>query len=359
MSKFFKRLIFIGLPMLLVLIYFGLWASDMYVSETRFSLRSQEGGGSVELLALFGQSTSGAGADAHVVQQFIESPKLLEALDQELQLKEHYQNLDADIFSRLKKEPTREEFLDYFLKQVSVHYEQVSGILKLQVRAFSPEVAQAICQSVLGKSETLVNHLSERAIEDSLSLSRDEVARSEQRLSAARRQIRQFRQDHHLLDPVIEAGAVQGLVAELEGSAAKVRVELAEARSYMQEDSAKVVSFKARIHALEEQIQVEKIRLTGKDRATVSSLAAEFEQLTLEHEFAQKQFFSAMTSLEAARIHAESQSRYLVAFIEPILPEEALWPRRIYSIGVSFSVILLFFGLGSLIVAAIREHAGV
>jgi len=66
-----------------------------------------------------------------------------------------------------------------------------------------------------------------------------------------------------------------------------------------------------------------------------------------------------MTSLEAARIRAEGQSRYLVAFIKPTLPEESMWPRRSYSIGVSLAAILLFYGLGSLIVAAVREHAGV
>ena len=345
--------------MLLALVYFGFWASDMYVSETRFSLRSQEGGGSVELLALFGQSAGGAGADAHIVQQYLQSPKLLKVLDRELQLKTHYQNPKADFFSRLKKEPTREEFLSYFSKQVSLHYDQGASILTLRVRAFTPEVAQTICESILVKGEALVNRLSVRAIEDSLMISREEVDRAELRLTEARQRMRQFQQANNLLDPIVEAGALQGLVAELQGLVVKVRAELAEARSYMQEDSTRVVSLNARIKALEEQIVEEKLLLTGTDQTTVSSLAAEYEQLILEHEFAQKQFLSAMSSLEAARIRAESQSRYLVAFIEPNLPEEALWPRRVYSIGVSFSVILLAFGLGSLIVAAIREHAGV
>ena len=359
MGKIKKWGFFVVLPTLLALIYFGLIASDMYVSESRFSIRSQEGGGSVELLAFFGQAAGGTGRDAHIVQQFIESPELLNTLDDELQIKKHYQNPEADRFSRLGKEPTREEFLKYFLRQVTLRYDQVSGILEIKVRAFTPQVAQQICQAVLAESEALVNRLSKRAIEDSLTLSRDELTRSEQRLVAVRQKMRQFRQANKLLDPVVEAGAVQGIVAELEGSAVRVRTELAEMRSYMQESSSKVVSLNARIQALDDQIIKEKIRLTGTDQDTVSSLAAEYEQLQLEHEFAQKQFFSAMTSLEASRIHAESQSRYVVAFIEPTLPEESLWPRRMYSIGVSFSIVLLVFSLGSLILAAIREHAGV
>lgn len=359
MSKMAKRICFIGLPMLLVLIYFNFWASDMYISETRFSLRSPEGGTSVELLALFGRPASSSGADAHVVQQFIESPVLLFDLEQELQLKKHYQNQNSDFFSRLKSDPTREEFLNYFLRQVSIHYDQISGILKLRVRAFNPQMAQTICGSIVTKSEELVNQLRERAIEDSLALTRGEVTKAEDRLSFAQKQLLTFRQKYNLLDPLAEAGAVQGVVAELESSAIKVRAELSEARSYMQEDSARVISLKARLNSLEEQSRIERIRLTGTDKKTVSSLAASYEDLVMEQEFAQKQFLSAMTSLEAARIRAEGQSRYLVAFIKPTLPEEAMWPRRSYSIGVSLAAILLFYGLGSLIVAAVREHAGV
>lgn len=359
MNSLKKWLFFVVLPTLLLICYFGFWASDMYISEAEFSIRSPEGNGSVEWLAIFGQSAGGTTADAYVVQNYIQSNAMLALLDQEWDVKTHYQNPEADFFSRLKKNPTQEEFTRYFLKQVKVHYDQVAGIFSLQIRAFTPQVAQQLCRSILEKSEGLVNRLRDRAIEDSLALSRDEVARAEQRLVLSRNQLRQFREANNLLDPASEAGAVQGLVAELEGNAAKVRAELAEARSYMQEDSARVVSLKARIQALDDQVRAEKIRLTGKDQAAVSALAAEYEQLTVEHEFAQKQLISAMSSLEAARIRAEGQSRYLVPFVDPTLPEEALWPRRIYAMGIGFSGILLIFGLGSLIVAAIREHAGV
>jgi capsular polysaccharide transport system permease protein len=359
MSKVIKRLVFVGIPMLLFLVYYGVMASDMYISESRFSLRSSEGGTSVEWLALFGQSAGGTGTDAHVVLNYIESSALLSELDRDLDLKGHYQNPAADVFTRLKSNPTREEFNSYFLKQINIKYEQGSGILQLHVRAFSPEFAQQICDAILGKSEALINRLRERSIEDSLDLTREEVARAEKRLMNSRQELRAFRQEHNLLDPLAQAGAAQGLVAEFEVTTAKVRAELAEARSYMQESSARIVGLKAKIQALEEQIGTEKVRLTGEDKATINSLAADYEELTVEHGFAQKQYLSAMSSLEAARIRTESQSRYLVAFVKPTLPEQAMWPRRTYSIVISFAGILLLYGLGSLIGAAVREHAGV
>ncbi len=345
--------------MLVLVIYFGIIATDMYISEARFSLRSSEGGGPTELLSLFGQTAGGTGADAYVIRDYIESLALITELEKELQLRQHYQNPAADFFSRLSTGATQEEFVEYFLKQISIHYEQVSGILTLKVRAFTPGFAQQLSQAILAKSETLVNQLRERAIEDSLALTREEVARAEARLASARRQLTEYRQDNNMLDPVVQAGTVQGLIGELEGNAARAKAELAEARSYMREDTARIVSLKARIDALEQQILIERVRLTGKDPATVSSLAAKFEEFAVEHEFAQKQLLSAMTSLEAARIRAESQSRYLVAFVQPTLPEESLWPRRGYAIVISFAGIILIYSLGSLLVAAVREHAGV
>ena len=358
-NKKFKRYLFLGVPIVLILIYYGILATDMYISETSFSLRSAEGGGSTEWLALFGQATGSTGADAYVVQKYIESPELLHELEKELKLKEHYQNDHADFLTRLGSDPSREKFLEYFKKRVSVNYDMASGILTLKVKAFTPEYAQQLCQAILYKSEDLVNRMRERSVEDSLALTRMEVARAEDRLTAARLKMQQFREKHDLLDPVIQAGSVQGLVAEFEGAAAKARAELAEARTYMQEDSTKIVALKARIKAIEEQIAAEKKRLTGKGQGAVNSLASEYEQLKIEHEFAQKQLLSAMTSLETARIKTESQSRYLVPFVQPTLPEEALWPRRGYAVVVSFIVIVLVYALGSLIVAAVREHAGV
>jgi capsular polysaccharide transport system permease protein len=354
-----KKFLVIGLPMALALLYFGFWSSNMYISEARFSLRSAEESSSVELMALFGQSSSSSGADAYVIQQYIESPALLDELEEELQLKAHYQNLEHDFYSRLSFNPTREQFSRYFAKQISIQYDLVSGILKLKVKAFSPEMAQSICQSILTRSEILVNGLRERAIDDTLALTRAEVTRAEERLLLAQITLRTFRQNHSLIDPLAEAGAAQGVVAELESSAVKLRAELAEVRSYMQEDSAKIVSLKAKLQSLEDQSRIERIKLTGTDQETASSLASDYEQLEVEQEFARNQYTSAMTSLEAARIRAEGQSRYLVAFINPTLPQESLSPRRLYSIGVSCAVILLIYSLGSLIVAAVREHAGV
>ena len=77
-----------------------------------------------------------------------------------------------------------------------------------------------------------------------------------------------------------------------------------------------------------------------------------------ESEFARQQLVSAMTSLETARVKAEAKSRYVEAFQIPTLPDEALYPRPFLFTAYVLVGALVLAGLCSLIIAAVREHAG-
>ena len=78
----------------------------------------------------------------------------------------------------------------------------------------------------------------------------------------------------------------------------------------------------------------------------------------MEAEFAQKQLVSAMGTLEAARIQQATQSSYVVAYQQPTLPDESLYPRPLLFTLYTFLSLLIALGLLSLIWASIREHAG-
>ncbi|MBN1141011.1 MAG: capsule biosynthesis protein [Deltaproteobacteria bacterium] len=353
-----KFLALVGLPTLLAAFYFGGWATDMYVSEARFSIRSPEGGGGSELLSLLGQGGGSTASDAYVVADYIVSMNLLEALDKRLKLKEHFQNRAADFFSRLEADPTAEEFLKYYRSVAAVGFNPTSGILDLKTRAFSPEMAQLLNRTILEECEQLVNRIRERALRDSLELARQELTEAEKRVTAAREALKGFRNQSDHLNPEVTAGALLTLVAGLEGEAAKTRAELAESRSYLREDSARIVALKARIQALEGQVAREKKRLTGGDSRVLNEVVSDYERLLVKREFAEKLYVSALSSLEVARIRAESKSRYLIAFAEPTLPEESLYPRRLLSTFLTFAGTALLFAIVSLVIAAIREHAG-
>ena len=348
------------LPTLLSLLYFGLWASPMYIAEARFAVRGAETSGAAGgLAALLLPSGASVGADAHIVAEYIQSPDIMEAIDGELHIFRHFSSREYDLISRLAADATRDERLSYWNWAVKPSFDPETGVIALSVRAYDPATAKKLAEAVLTKSEALVNAMSRRAQDDAIALAMSEVKTAEQRVSAAQDAMRAFRDRSGMLDPASTAGGLQGIVSQLEGEAVKVRAEIAEASTYMSKDAPALVGLRARLAAVEKQLASEKLRLAGEARPdSLTSVAGEYEDLQTESEFARQQLVSAMTSLETARVKAEAKSRYVVAFQIPVLPDESLYPRPFLFTTYVFVGALALVGLCSLIIAAVREHAG-
>jgi capsular polysaccharide transport system permease protein len=88
-----------------------------------------------------------------------------------------------------------------------------------------------------------------------------------------------------------------------------------------------------------------------------AEVAANYEELVVDREFAEKAYVSALSSLERARVEADRQQRYVAAFVRPTLPEGALYRRRIVASITVFAIALVLWALGVLIVYATRDHA--
>ena len=348
-------------PTFLSLIYFGLWASPMYIAEARFAVRGADNGvidtGGLASMLLPAGST--IGTDVNIVTEYIQSPDIMEAVDKELHIFDHFASHDYDIISRLALDATRDERLDYWQWAVKPSLDPETGIVALSVKAYEPEVAKKLAEAVLAKSEALVNAMSRRAQDDAITLAMREVKNAEARVSKAQEAMRAFRDRSGMLDPTSTAGGLQGIVSELESEVVKTKAQIAEASTYMSKNAPALVGLKARLAAVEKQLAAEKLRLAGESKTgSMTSIAGEYEDLQIESEFARQQLVSAMTSLEAARVKAEAQSRYVVAFQVPVLPDESLYPRPFLFTLFVFVGALVIVGIISLIIAAVREHAG-
>lgn len=348
-------------PTFLSLIYFGLWASPMYIAEARFAVRGANNspidtGGLASMLLPAGSSV---GTDVNIVAEYIQSPDIMEAVDKELHVFDHFASHDYDIISRLESDATRDERLSYWQWAVRPSLDPETGIIALSVKAYEPEMAKKLAEAVLAKSEALVNAMSRRAQDDAITLAMREVKTAENRVSKAQEAMRSFRDRSGMLDPTSTAGGLQGIVSELEGEVVKTKAQIAEASTYMSKDAPALVGLRARLAAVEKQLASEKLRLAGEAKpGSMTSIAGEYEDLQIESKFARQQLVSAMTSLEAARVKAEAQSRYVVAFQVPVLPDESLYPRPFLFTLFVFVGTLVIVGIFSLIIAAVREHAG-
>ena len=350
----------VGLPTLIAALYFGLFASDIYVSESRFAIRSAtSNGGPGGLAAILASPIAGGGdQDSMVLADYVHSHDMLERIEQRIDLRSHYAGEGVDLLARLPEGATREQLLAYFEKRVQLMHDSQSGVLTLTVQAFSPEVAQRLAGSVIELSERLVNDLSRRIETDALTTARTEVDLGAERVAESASALGRFRQVNTLLDPTAESSARLGVVTGIETRLIEARALFGEKRGYLRESSAELIGLRNRITALERQLSLERGRLVGTGENQASGLFEEYGPLALRHELAQQRYAAALGSLENARLEAQRQKQYLVTFIPPSLPDEAVEPHRLYGVLTVAVFALLLHLVGGLMWSALRDHIG-
>lgn len=361
-SAFEKEVsLFVLLPTLLTFGYCAFVASPMYVSETKFAVRNAvEQPMGIDIASQLFKTASTSVQDARIVDAYLRSPDVFEKLDDELQLTKHYSDTSHDWVSRLASSPTLWDKESFWQRVAQPKIDVDSGIVTFTVRAYTPDMAQNIAAGILHQGEALINEMNERSRNDAIRLAESEMKVAQERIVKAQKALEAFRDAHKELDPKATATGLQSLVFELEGERAKVKAELAEARSYMKPTAPQVKALEKRLAAVETQLNAEKARIAGNPAggSAINSWVSQYENLMIESEFAQKQLTTAMSAYEQARSMALAKSRYLVAIQQPTLPDESRYPRTWIFTLCAFFGFFLIYGLVRLIVASIREHAG-
>ena len=352
--------IVVGVPTILAIIYFSFFASDIYVSEAKFAIRSSKASVNYTGLAtLFGGSdTSGAGQDALVVQDFIHSQDMLSVLEGRLSLSDKYSNQEIDFLARLRPDVSNEDFLSYMSDKIEVVRDDTSNIISLKVRAFTSDLARAIALEIIDLSEGLVNRMSSRIEEDTLKNAKAELQRAGEKVKKVSEELSHLRNSTTSIDPSSESNAVLGIVSGIEAKLAEARADLSEKRAFMRESSTEVQVAINRVEALKEQLLLERNRLAGSEGQTMNGLIQKYQPLILEEQLAREQYTSALASLEAARIEATRKKQYLITFVSPTLPDEALEPQRIMKILTVALFSFIVYSVGGLMWAALKDHIG-
>ncbi|MEZ0167572.1 hypothetical protein [Microvirga sp. TS319] len=349
------------IPTLLAAIYFSVVASSQYVSEVRMSIRSFESGKGQDLLGAItglphlGSSTS----DLYLVLNYLHSPKVVDELDQRLNLRAMYSREEIDRFSRLPADATKDDVVLYWQKMVGAGVDPVAGVLTVEVRAFSPEDAKSIAAEVVRFSEDLVNEMSSRARSDAVRFAEGELKRAEQNLTQVRTEVGAYRDKIGILDPMKTAEVTIAAIARLQDEKLKMEQELSTRRTTQGANAPIVRNLQARVETVNSQIAELQARLTSQRQQTdpaLSQVAMRFEELQTQQGFAQKAYEMSLANLEKARAEAARQHLFLVPFVQPTLAEAEKYPRRVLSIFLSFLGAAMLWGIGLLIVAGVRDH---
>jgi len=341
-------------PVVIAVCYFGLVASDRYVSESSIVLRS--GSPSASNLILGGLLPVGNpdSQDVIVVSDYMLSMEMARHLDQQFALREHYADKSIDIISRLKDNSTDEEYHDYIHGMIGVKYEETSSIISITTKAFAPELAQNINREIIARSELLINRLSDRIVEDTLKQARKEVDDAVANARDISGKLSQFTSDNNSINPGVDASSISGLIGAMEGKLAETRALYTEKSAYMRESSAEVRALKNRINALETELQRERSRLSAEQG--VGTAIEQYKPLLVEEELGRQRYAAALQAFETARAESQTKKRYLATFVQPSLPSSSTEPDRIIDAISTILLSFLFYAIFALFRASIREH---
>mgnify|MGYP000941383900 FL=1 len=352
-------LLTVFLPTLFSIIYFGFIASDVYISESRFVIRSPQ----KQQITGIGAFLQGAGFsksqdDTYTVHDFINSRDALQQLNVRFAVETLYKAPQIDRLSRfggIDPDNSFEALHRYYQKHiVEASNDSASSITTLRVKAFKAADARNINASLLEMSEKLVNQLNERGRQDMIRFAQSEVAAAESKVKAAALALSNYRNKKGVFDPEKQSALQLQQISKLQEELIATKTQLAQVRS-VTKNNPQIAVLQKRADVLQAEISAETSKVVGGDRS-LSGHAAEYERLAIERGFADKQLTAALASLEQARNEAQRKQLYLERIVQPSLPDYPVEPKRFQAILATFAVGMICWGILTMLIAGVREH---
>jgi capsular polysaccharide transport system permease protein len=351
----------VALPTAVAAIYYGLLASDVYVSESEIVVRTHAEVNQSESTVGTLLRTTGLGRQDDspaLVCDYIQSRDAVHELEAMLNIRGVYSASHISVLNRfpgLSWNASFENFYGYYTRRIAATVDPTSAIVTLTVRAYSAEDARNINESLLQVAERMVNTLNIRSHQDEISNAERDLEAATEKARAAARALDVYRSRNG----VYEANKQ----AELElAGIEKLQDELMANEAYLAQltdvapQNPQIATVRKRSDSLRQQIAGQTGRVSGP-KVSLASHAAALDRLQVDLGVADKLVGSAIVSLETARSEALNKDIYVERLVKPSLPDYAMEPRRGRSVLTVLLVSLLAWGVLKLIVANIREHA--
>ncbi|WP_440658026.1 hypothetical protein [Ensifer adhaerens] len=356
-------------PTFLVFVYSLFFASDVFVSEAKIAVReSIEADGSSQnsmastassILSKAGLTkSSNTFQNAMIVVDYVKSRAAVEAVGGRERMKNIYGLSEVDWLSRLAPSEDFEDILQYWNERVSISLDTLSNIITLRVHTFRPENSLELSQDLISKSESLINHISQRNRQDALTRASAEVEKSTRALADARSALLDFQQRFSTIDPVENGKQIVALISQLTARKIEMESRLAVAASMGNSERPGETYLRAQLDVVQSQIKDLNARLTGTENgSSVSAQLKDYELLKLRQEFAEQVQLLSRASYEEARRRMAQQQLYVVTVVPPMLPDVARYPRPAIDAALVFLAAFVLWSIASLLVANIRDGA--
>ncbi|TVU71288.1 chain-length determining protein [Cobetia crustatorum] len=359
MTSFIKRYpqwAIVLLSIVVVGFYWLAWADDRYVSKATVVLESPQVSSSSEVS--FGSLLSGSQTDSDLLllREYLMSVDMLKKVQEELDFRTHYSQ-HGDFFARLgDADAPIEELHDYYLKRINVEMDEYSGVLNVEVQAWTPEFAQKFAKLLLDEGERHMNEMGQRLAEDQVEFLDKQVSLLEDNFEKSRQDLLNYQNKNGLISPTQTVESLNTVVSSLEAQLASYKARKSALASYQSGRSTDMVRVESEIQALSKQIDLEKERLARQSGNALNSVSSQYETLQLRADFAKQTYSNALAALENTRIEAARKLKQVSILQSPILPEYPEQPERLYNVTI-FGLVMIFLGfIFSMLVMIVKDH---
>ncbi|QOR37427.1 chain-length determining protein [Billgrantia diversa] len=343
------------LAIVLVTLYWFVWAEDRYVSRATVVLESPQIAAPEINFSSILTGTSGSG-DLLLLREHLLSVDMLRRVEEALGFRQHFSQ-HGDIFARLRDaEAPIEDLHEYYLRRVEVELDEYAGVLNIRVEAYTPEFAHAMASLLLEAGEAHMNEMGRRLAEEQVRFLEEQLARLEARLDDARTELLTFQNREGLVSPTQTVESINQVVATLEGELARLQAQRQALATYQSNRSSDMRRVQAEIDAMRDQIETQRDRLAQATGESLNRISSEYQTLELKAQFAQETYSSALAALESTRLEAARKLKQVSILQSPLFPEYATSPKRLYNASV-FAIVTLFLAfIASMLVLIVRDH---
>lgn len=357
-------LLLVAAPVALAAWYLWTRATDRYVSYAGFSVRTEEVGSAAELLGGVVELSGSSSSDTDILYKFIQSHDLIRTVDATLDLRGMWAKADPNFDPVFAYHPpgTIEDLESYWNRMVKVYNDSGTGLIDLEVQAFSPEDAQRLAQLIYDESSRMINRLSALGQEDATRYAREELDLAIERLKNARENVTLFRNRTQIVDTEAMLQSQMGLLSSLQLQLAETLIAFDLLGENTNNDDPRRVQAQLRIDIIEARIQEERNKLglgasaSDTDGNVFANLVGEYERLIVDQEFAEQSYTAALAAFDAASAEARRQSRYLAAHVRPTLAEAPTQPQRVSLLALVAIFSFLSWAILVLVAYSLRDR---
>jgi capsular polysaccharide transport system permease protein len=347
------------IPVTLAVLYYGFVASDVYISESKFVVRSPEKPAATGLgVILKSAGFANAGDEIFAAQTYAKSRDALRAINQNNRFLNAYTRPEISMFDRFNPWGlwgSFEHLYRYFEGKIQLQNDSATSITTLSVRAYTPEDARRFNEQLLQMSEATVNKLNLRGRNDLVRYAELEVANAKAQSQAAASALAAFRNRSGVVDPEKQAAVQMEMISKLQDQLIAGKTELAQLQRFTPQNP-RIPIIRTQIATVQQEINRALGQVAG-NRGSLAAGAVRYQRLMLENEFATKQLGAAFASLEQARSEAQRKQAYVERIVQPNLPDAPMEPRRLRGIISTLLLSLVAYGVLRMLLAGVREHA--